>query len=255
MENNITNELDTLFDELVVSKIVKKMDASLTTAIDELKQVSEQAGIKASQASVSEMEQCLEDALSNGNMEVSFGAYVDLQFGMLNKKLDECKKECKICEEKVSEITADLGDKIEALGQFEHKLGQILPQVSALIESEKQLITSGNDNICKKLDYANSLEKASIMRNGENISALKEELEKIKHTSDTAPVLEKIEESKKLLRAISDEKTINAIQEVKQLEKTHHAQQSRLNVVLVITNILSLLGIAAVIAMKFIFPL
>lgn len=252
MENRITNELDALFNELIVSKITKKMDDSLSATVNELKQVSEQASEKSSQAAINEMEQCLEDVLSNGNMEVSFGAYVDLQFGMLNKKLDECKNECKICEEKVSEVTLGLGDKIAALQQFEHKLDEIIPQVSALIEDEKKLIAGGNDNLCKKLDYANSLEKASIMRNGENIGALKEELEKIKHTSDTAPVLEKIEESKKILRTISDEKTLTAIQEVKQLEKTHYAQQSRLNIVLVLTNIISLLGIAAMIVMKFI---
>ena len=89
------------------------------------------------------------------------------------------------------------------------------------------------------------------MRNGENLNALKEELEKLKHTSDTAPVLEKLEESKKILRTISDEKTLTAIQEVKQLEKTHYAQQFKLNIALMLTNIVSLLGIAAIIVLKF----
>ena len=126
-----------------------------------------------------------------------------------------------------------------------------MPQVSALIEDEKKLIAEGNEDLCKKLEYANSLEKASIMRNGENMSALKEELEKLKHTSDNALVLERLEEHRKKLNAISDENTLTAIQEVKQLEKKHYAQQSKLNVVLVVTNIVSLLGIAAMIVMKF----
>ena len=251
MENNVTNELDVLFNELIVSKITKKMDDSISTAVNELKQIAEQNGSMSSESAVKELEQCLEDVLSNGNMEISFGAYVDLQFGMLNKKLDECKNECKICEEKVSEVTSDLGDKITALQQFGRKLDQIMPQVSALIEDEKKLIAEGNEDLCKKLDYANSLEKASIMRNGENMSALKEELEKLKYTSDNALVLERLEEYRKKLNAISDENTLTAIQEVKQLEKKHYAQQSRLNVVLVLTNIVSLLGIAAMIVMKF----
>ena len=61
----------------------------------------------------------------------------------------------------------------------------------------------------------------------------------------------RLEEYRKKLNAISDENTLTAIQEVKQLEKKHYAQQSRLNVVLVLTNIVSLLGIAAMIVMKF----
>ena len=183
MENSVTNELDVLFNELIVSKITKKMDDSISTAVNELKQIAEQNGSMSSESAVKELEQCLEDVLSNGNMEISFGAYVDLQFGMLNKKLDECKNECKICEEKVSEVTSDLGDKIAALQQFGRKLDQIMPQVSALIEDEKKLIAEGNEDLCKKLDYANSLEKASIMRNGENLSALKEEMEKFYTTS------------------------------------------------------------------------
>ena len=83
------------------------------------------------------------------------------------------------------------------------------------------------------------------------MSALKEEMEKLKHASDTSLVLERLEEYRKKLNAISDENTLTAIQEVKQLEKKHYAQQSRLNVVLVLTNIVSLLGIAAMIVMKF----
>lgn len=282
MENSITNELDALFNELVVAKIAAKIDDSLTSTVDELRQVStslknsnnddalvelksclaesnekmmenlSQTNALSVQSAMKEFEQCLEDNLSSGNMEVSFGSYVDLQFGILNKKIDECQNECKNCEEKVSAVTTELGDKINAMRQLEHKLDKMLPQISAMLEEERNMIIRGNDDLCKKLDYTNSLEKASIMRNGENISALKEELEKMKYTSDVAPVLERLEESKKILRTISDEKTITAIQEVKQLEKTHYAQQSKLNKVLVATNIISLLGIAAMIALNFI---